>query len=394
MGRRLRSMAANAALLLVSLAVTYVALELAFFRVVLPHLSLNMRPLLPDTADVLAQNSKSGTLPHDYIALLGDSYAEGLGDWLLAAGGNRAKPFHSANIIHRITGRDVASFGRAGAGSAEAMVLRPARILAGRDCYVFPAFEDPKQIAIYFYEGNDLVDNVNLLSGIGQDGRHPDRAAIDAYLRADYGTVSPWKCHAHLADAAYRMGRFLLGSKDLIGKFEATGNSFVINGTATDAPGMLQGPSLELSEDEMRAGALVFDRSLHWLRQRFPNTPTTVFYIPSPLAIYRHAGVVSLRAHTGPEMKFPPGFVEERSDLSCALIRQSALGNRIGFVDARPALRAAASRRFIHGPIDWSHLNEAGYRTLGSFVASRLGDPSAATPCESRTAEAQEPVTN
>ena len=394
MGRRLRPIAANAALVLVSLTLAYVALELVFFRAVAPHLSLNIRPLLPDTADVLAQNSKSGTLPRGYIALLGDSYAEGLGDWLLAADGDRAKPFHSANVIHRITGRDVVSFGRSGAGSAEAMVLRPARVFAGRDCYVFPGFEDPKQIAVYFYEGNDLTDNIRLLAGIGQDGRHPDLDAIDAFLRKDYGTVPPWTCHAHLAAAAYQMAHFLLYGRNPIRASAPTGNSFVIDGTAVGAPRMLQGPSLELGEDEMRAGALVFDRSLRWLRQRFPNTPVTVFYVPSPLAIYRHAGPVSVRAHTGAEMTFPSRFVDERSDLSCVLVRQSALDNGVGFADARPVLRAAASRRFIHGPIDWKHLNEAGYRVLGRFVASRLGDPAAAAPCASRTADVHEPMVN
>jgi hypothetical protein len=70
------------------------------------------------------QNSKDHYVPHDYIALLGDSYAAGVGDWLLAGGGLSDKPYHSANVIHDLTHRDVASFGRVNIGSAQMMVDR------------------------------------------------------------------------------------------------------------------------------------------------------------------------------------------------------------------------------------------------------------------------------
>jgi len=59
---------------------TYFVAEFVFFRVLLPSMPLQLRPHLPDVADVLVQNSKSSFVPHDYVALLGDSYAEGIGD--------------------------------------------------------------------------------------------------------------------------------------------------------------------------------------------------------------------------------------------------------------------------------------------------------------------------
>src|ERR1041385_7990169 len=81
----------NALLLVVSIGVTWLVARLVIFRFLLPHLSLNLHPHFPDIAEVLAQTSKAGTAPHDYIALLGDSYAEGQGDGLLAAGGDRSE---------------------------------------------------------------------------------------------------------------------------------------------------------------------------------------------------------------------------------------------------------------------------------------------------------------
>ena len=44
----------------------------------------------------------------------------------------------------------------------------------------------------------------------------------------------------------------------------------------------------------------------------------------------------------------------------------------VAFRVALPALRAAASAQVIHGPRDWDHLNEIGYRTHGSLVAAHV----------------------
>ena len=59
---------------------------------------------------------------------LGDSYAEGLGDWK-AQRKRIDEPFHSADIIHQITGRSILSFGHSAAGSAEGLVKLPVRAL-------------------------------------------------------------------------------------------------------------------------------------------------------------------------------------------------------------------------------------------------------------------------
>ena len=74
---RLKLAFANALLLFVSIAVTYLVASFVIFRFLLPHLSLNLHPHFPDIAEVFAQTSKAGTVPRDYIALLGDSMRRG-----------------------------------------------------------------------------------------------------------------------------------------------------------------------------------------------------------------------------------------------------------------------------------------------------------------------------
>src|SRR3954464_688562 len=148
----LRAALGNALLLIVSIGATYLVASFVIFRFLLPHLSLNLHPHFPDIAEVFAQTSKAGTAPRDYVALLGDSYAEGQGDGLLAAKGDRAKFVHSAHVLHRLTGRDVVSLGLGGAGSVQAMVRQPARILLG-NCFLYPRLDPPRQMFVYFYEG-------------------------------------------------------------------------------------------------------------------------------------------------------------------------------------------------------------------------------------------------
>src|SRR5262245_37085971 len=74
-GARLKAGLINTGVVLAAVVIGYFALELVFFRLLLPNVQLNVRPYLPETAGVLVQSSKAGYVPKDYIAILGDSYA-------------------------------------------------------------------------------------------------------------------------------------------------------------------------------------------------------------------------------------------------------------------------------------------------------------------------------
>jgi len=161
---------------------------------------------------------------------------------------------------------------------------------------------------------------------------------------------------------------------------------------------MLSVPSMALSEDRIDAGVLVFERSLIWLRHRFPNIAMTLVYIPSPGTIYRHAAeeVIShdIYVPSANTMQngedtlidgkvFPVAAVYARSQEICEKIREVSIAQGIGFIDTRPPLRAAASARPLHGPRDWNHLNESGYRALGTYLARQIAAP-ASDHCDDR----------
>jgi hypothetical protein len=377
---RVSSAIVNLLLAIGSLLLCYVVLEYAVFRVALPYLPVDVRMHLPDIADVLAQNSKSGYLPHDYVALIGDSYAEGLGDWLLQQGGDRTKPFHSADVIRQTTGRDVVSFGKGGAGSAEAIVRRTARELPASRCTVFPTFENPRQMFVYFYEGNDVEDNSHFLDMVESRYHRTDATTIDRYLAEDYATTNAWRCHLRLADLMAGMASFafryhVLGWPiDNCGTEAPQANHLIVDDRTNDAPALL-GPAMTPIADDhtIRRGMDVLAHALSWLRMRFAGVPITLVYIPAPLSVYRHAGdTVTYCIGTNIVRAAPTAKVERNHAFIRDLARDIAGRQGIPFLDATPALRAAASANVIHGPRDWDHLNEIGYRVLGSLVAAQV----------------------
>ena len=394
--KRLNKALADSALVVVSFLVTYLVCEFLFFRFLLPHMSFNIRPYLPDRADFFLQNSKSHYVPHDYIALLGDSYAAGVGDWLLANGGKNDRPFHSANVMHDLLSRDVASFGRVNIGSAQAMVQRVTRILDDDYCYLFPAIEPPSRFVLYFYEGNDFDDNYELiLNDIKPQGRELG-AEIDKFLNERLAKTSPWACHGHFGDMLFRMARYAIKYSwrppaviDLPSTFNP-----IVTGGETRTAGEFQAPPLLMTDAEIDAAVMVYSRSLAWLQRRFPNAPVTVVYVPSPPSVYRHAGeavgvkeVFAPSDPGGPTFKFgvriPPERIYAKSQMGCEKIRAASARAGVAFLDARPALRAAAVRGFVHGPRDWNHPNEAGYRVLGTLIAGHI-EQREAGPCDDR----------
>jgi hypothetical protein len=391
---RLRSALVNAAVLTVTVSLIYLVGGQLALRYYFPYQSPTLRSHLPDLPVVVGQTSKRSTVPRDYIAILGDSYAEGLGDWLIQAEATGARRYHAGHVVHDMTGRDVISLGRWGYGSAEFMVLKPARLFLDRTCPALPALERPSKIVVYFYEGNDPIDNrrfVEMRVPAATTGNSPD--LIDRYLTERYGTVAWWRCHTYFAltlrdwaKFAYRQIRIaaVAGPRAAVAApAEPTGTELPNQLRFADKvlrAGTLLGPPLHFTEPQNLLAAMVFSRSLAWLRAQFPDIPVLVAYLPSPAVAYRFAGgTASVREGPAAVMR-STGVVQAASQSLCQRFRKLALEGGAQFLDARPALRAAAQVAPVHGPLDWDHFNEAGYRALGQALVPAIGGTES-TPC-------------
>ncbi len=146
-----------------SLCLTYLTLELIVPHI-LNHVPLTMYNALENKIRVLGQSSKSSVIPKNYIALVGDSYAQGQGDWLKKMiRSNRYRgtnpDYHSGHIIYRRTGTDVITYGMGGAGSIKGLITAPIISHLYINSLWPYTLDQPKRILIYFYEGNDFIDN-------------------------------------------------------------------------------------------------------------------------------------------------------------------------------------------------------------------------------------------
>jgi hypothetical protein len=150
-------------------------------------------------------------------------------------------------------------------------------------------------------------------------------------------------------------------------------SGFMAGERTADPPVPLDGPALELTDTDIGKGIMVFDRSLTWLKGRFPRVPITIAYVPSALSIYPLTGA-RYRYSIEPSEEdrsdwATPAQIARNSDLLCNLVRDTSARLEVGFLDTRPPLREAASKELLHGPMDWVHFNAQGYRALGHAIA-------------------------
>ena len=129
-------------------------------------LPLRLYGLVDKKLRILAQSSKKTQFPKEYIAITGDSYAVGAGDWsteIQRSSFFGPPAYSAAHLIHERTGIDVVSFGRAGAASFDGIWSEPVSqflyINSVRDYRLSP----PKNFLIFFYEGNDVYGDIRFL---------------------------------------------------------------------------------------------------------------------------------------------------------------------------------------------------------------------------------------
>jgi hypothetical protein len=133
-------------------------------------------------------------------------------------------------------------------------------------------------------------------------------------------------------------------------------------------------PRTGLGDEAIENSMQVLDHSLVWLGHRFEGIPTTVVYVPSPLSVY-HVAAEDVSYCLNNAGMSSAAKIDRNSDFIGNLVQKISTNQGLGFLGARPTLRALAATTVIHGPTDWNHLNEAGYRALGSLVATHVTGP-------------------
>lgn len=385
---------ANIALVVVSLIVTLLALEMLIEKTLLARIPVKFHFALPSALAVLAQSSKAQRLPVDYVALAGDSYAHGKGDWLLQVDPRSNPPFHSAHVLQQLSGHDVISFGRSGASSARGWVREPVSKYRYLRDAVDGDLQPPAFILAFFYAGNDLSDNFlqlrdSFIPEYGAAALH-DEAAWDRFFAREIrgNKVGPHGSSSinrgWLMTAVFRIVKREISGRDGEAEIEPgeagaeagrDDNRVILDGRPTTIPGGLQSPAMELDRQQSDLAFLAMAKSLARLKQAFPTSRVVVVHIPSVIEVYAPgAEAVSLfdslpRNGQYLRQRRSTADLAARSDEVAARVAAEAQAQGLPFIDTRRDLRAAAAGHLLHGPQDWLHFNRLGYETFARAIA-------------------------
>jgi len=380
----------NILLLIVSLLVTYLAVEFLVFSHFIRYLPLNRHLFLPESVQLLAQSSKNGLIPQkDYIALFGDSYALGYGDWLLNADHNKNTSFHSAHVLQELTGKDVVSFGKSSRGSIGSIVIQPIKKLSYINNLLLFELPNPHTALIYFYEGNDLTDNLKRLRRKYSDkydsGRIYDQEYFKTFIDDSVNRRTSFNFFKN-----FIFGRFIFGIignnigslfyqheekrdslNDPLPDLTIETNIIKKGSETVNLPPFLQGPALGFDSDQMKLSLYVLDQSLDYIKCYLKETQFFVVYIPSVLSSYTITSHYVSESKAGNRV-FPTEDVYKKSSYIAAKVKELSENNGMCFIDIRDNFRDATKNEIIHGPNDWEHLNMKGYQLLARSVYEGL----------------------
>jgi hypothetical protein len=351
---------------------------------------------MPAPLRVLAASSKTGLLPRDYVLVLGDSYAEGHGDWLTAALRAPGRPSYQAtHVLHELSGRDVVSLGSGGADNVSSMVF----MVPKRFTELWRlGLGEPRDVLVYFYEGNDLNEDLHLAR---------KRFGLGARALDDVSDAELDEALAARASAGFRNG--LAGTLfapylllDVLGGHSAGGlsgaekrqlqhwserpeplpeeNVFAVAGHYYRFDPIAQGPALELTEEELSFSLRLLARALAWTHARFPAAHLRLVYVPSPASCYEFLSPrVRVQTYEGREAVYPATLPWQRTLELRRRVAALAEVLALEVVDPSDELRALAREELLHGPNDAKHFNRAGYSAFGASLARALAsEPDAA----------------
>ncbi len=347
---------------------------------------------LPAGLSVLAQSSKQDIIPEDYIAIVGDSYAQGKGDWLLEIDPNSNDAYNSAHVLNQLTHKDVVSFGKSGASSIEGWVREPIAKYQFIHNNMDESFSPPGIILAYFYAGNDLSDNVahlkkSFLPKYGKMSLNDDDAWSDFFQSIiKKRKVGPYSGLDNnigwLPRATFKIIKNELRTKevgqdlgDILVRETGKINSVWVSGEEIKIPDNLQSPSFDLTADEIELAFLALQRSLDYLKQYFKDSQIIVVYVPSVLESYakisENISIASVNSENS-KKKFSSSDLTQRSNTIAARVQSISDSLDLRFIDTRQDMKDASEKAIIHGPFDWNHYNHIGYEALAKSINCEL----------------------
>lgn len=391
--------------------------EILLVNVALPYFSYSARHFLPYQLQPLTFNTKHGTLPRDYVLVVGDSYAAGMGsETTYNTSRTSTSTNHYLELLHQQTDRDFLNLGIEGAGNLRGFFLHPVSVFeALHDTAFVRTLDSPSTIIALFYEGNDFIDNLEFAS------RHLDFQLTDStYQSRELDHRMQNLINKYRAGFQGERPRLFAGMRFLLrAVWREYGQNYANQSSSVEFPspespnGIRRGLKSSSVPDNLALPPISLDlwqttiatdlmvRSLLLLRSKMNPQSVYLFYIPSVATCYESfegksivlgdesAKLQSKDFSLVDQMRYlqsrfktdKQGQVHmsiSQDTIRAAnrfLVEQTRLRLReteIKFVDLTVAFQNAARKTAIHGPTDWDHLNPIGQKLLADEIEKAI----------------------
>jgi len=352
----------------------------------------------------LGQYSKKEVIPKDYLAIVGDSHAYGFGPWLYDNSWSWGQPdFATHHLLHAKTKLDIISFGYPGFGTFGSYLTSVSEYNFVSESSFWSELAEPKIILLFFYEGNDLINNLHEIEQRGFDitriSNDDAKDEIGILMESEVRKLDEhWSWFDHLASWNLFSGlyknysiRFQTTEPDnqptnidySIDRLEAdnnqskrTENIALINGQEIDL-GYSEGPALLLTDQEVSLSMEVFRQSLAYMKKSLPSSRIAVVYLPSSLSVYQFES-----QHLRPAPLVMKGerrdhpFAPAKATENSLKLRNSVgtITNSLGlkFIDPTNSLQDSAKQTLLHGPRDPIHFNREGYLAFAEAILPQV----------------------
>ena len=358
------------------------------------------RPLagsLPNTLLTFYPDTYNKNTLNKYVAILGDSYAQGGGDAYLSG----VYDYSISHHLYKESKKNYLLFARAGFGSISAVSNLVKIHKLSRHSYLTKDLNKPEEIYFFFYEGNDLRDNIAEY----QNFMINDEKINDYTLRRINTNINLTNSDKIknsfpiLPFVSEFFGDFVNLFKQLFKKNDLTeikslivsrikklfGYTIVLDDSPVDKRTWknsirnnenfknirpIQGAAIHLTKKEVSIALQIFFESIKYIKSWSETDKIHIVYLPSPITSYTwNEPIIYYYQNFEEDIK---STMNEKNKINSIFIRNEinnfSKKNNIQFFDTTDYLFEKGKKELLHGPLDWGHFNYYGYKNISRYI--------------------------
>ena len=327
----------------------------------------------------------------NYITTFGDSYTFGNGDWLYDSGFLFLnKPSNYSFILKDELHLDVLNMGKTGTCSVSSIIQTP--LIDYKIIKEKLHLNKPKATLFFFYEGNDISDNIQDIIKYKMNFPNEELNYINFKKWLEYFSLKNYEpversitvfptvsffSWISTITFAYKWF-YILSIYPPSEVYNPNTNNISFNSGIKKLPISTQSPALEYNNKDVDKGLLILEYCLKYYRETNKDTNTYLIFIPSVMSCYNYVSNISLQTLPKPggvvvmEKIYKPEYLYERNKYVRDKIFRMCKEFDYKYIDTNDSIREHSKKQLLHGPKDWGHFNKNGHILLGMIVADVL----------------------